>query len=231
MLIRAKFEKLQPVRYISHLELMAAFRRAFRRAGLPLAYSQGFNPHVILSLGQPLKVGMTGKAEYFDLELVEDIEIDDFINLVNQNLPQGINILEARMVSKNVKSLMAVINTAVYVFHMKFTDSNINQEEMLSQFLSCDKIEVIRHRRRKKDKLLDIVPLIYDGRIITSDIWSFRVRCGSTGNLRPGELIRALADCFMEVKVFPLINIEREGLYINNDKKFFDPLDDKVIGS
>jgi len=232
MLIRAEFEELQPVKYISHLELMATFRRAFRRADLPLAYSQGFNPHIILSLGQPLKVGMIGRGEYFDLELAEDIDINTFINSVNDNLPEGIKILRAELIPSNTKSLMATINTAVYIFDMIITDDNLKEQEMINKFLSEREIRVIRHRRNKEDRELDIRPLIYDGRVIEAGRWAFRVKCGSTGNLRSEELIRALANYFNDVELIPLINIEREGLYINlNDDKFYDPFDDNVIGS
>jgi len=231
MLIRAKFEELQPVKYISHLELMATFRRAFRRANLPLAYSQGFNPHILLSLGQPLKVGMIGRGEYFDLELAEDIDMNTFINSVNENLPEGIKILRAEVIPDNTKSLMATINTAVYVCNMILKDDNLEEQEMINKFLSEKEIRVIRHRRNKKDRELDIRPLIYDGHVIKSGKWTFRVKCGSTGNLRSEELIRALASYFNDVDLIPLINIEREGLYINLNDKFYDPFDDNVIGS
>ncbi len=231
MLIRAEFEELQPVKYISHLELMATFRRAFRKADLPLAYSQGFNPHIILSLGQPLKVGMIGKAEYFDLELAEDIDMNTFINSINDNLPEGIKILQAKVIPDNTKSLMATINTAVYVFDMKLKDNNLEGQEMIDKFLSENEIRVIRHRRNKKDRELDIKPLIYDGSVIESGRWAFRVKCGSTGNLRSEELIRALANYFNDVEAIPIINIEREGLFINMNNEFYNPLNDKVIGS
>ncbi|MFP4661344.1 MAG: TIGR03936 family radical SAM-associated protein [Halanaerobiales bacterium] len=235
MLIRAKFSELYPVKYISHLELMETFRRAFRRAGLSLAYSQGFNPHMILSLGQPLKVGMIGRAEYFDLELAEEMKMREFIKMANKNLPEGIEILEARNIPENLKSLMAVINTADYILNMDFADNtaeNVEKQElMLDKFLGRESIEVIRHRRNKKDRELDIRPLIYDAYLSESGRWLFRVKTGSNGNLRPEELIRAIADYFLEVREIPVIKVEREGLYVNIGDKFYSPLDDKVIGS
>ncbi|MFP4016876.1 MAG: TIGR03936 family radical SAM-associated protein [Halanaerobiales bacterium] len=235
MLIRAKFEELHPVKYISHLELMDTFRRAYRRAGLPLAYSQGFNPHMILSLGQPLKVGMIGEAEYFDLELAEDMELSEFINQVNENLPEGLKILDARVIPEDLKSLMAVINTADYVLNMDFTDNTLESTEkqrgMLEEFLSQRSINVIRHRRNKKDRELDIRQLLYGADLLETGRWLFRVKCGSNGNLRPEELVRALADYFTEINEIPVINVEREGLYVNIGDKFYSPLDDKVIGS
>ncbi|MFW6022149.1 MAG: TIGR03936 family radical SAM-associated protein [Halanaerobiaceae bacterium] len=231
MLIRAKFEKLDSVKYISHLELMDTFRRVFRRAGLPLAYSQGYNPHIILSLSQPLKVGMVGRGEYFDLELSEDISPKDFIKSVNQKMPEGIKILEAKKVPENIKSLMAVINTAVYVYDIKLTENAHSEKELIQKFLKKENIEIIRHRRNKKDKKLDIRPLIHDAEKFDEGKWAFRVQCGSAGNLRAEEVIRALSNYYDEFKYIPLINIEREGLFVNIGDEFYSPLDDKVIGS
>ncbi|MEJ6950461.1 TIGR03936 family radical SAM-associated protein [Natronospora cellulosivora (SeqCode)] len=231
MLIRAKFEKLEGVRYISHLELMDSFRRAFRRAELPLAYSKGFNPHIILSLGNPLKVGMLGRGEYFDLELAENITPDNFINKVNEKLPSDIKILEAKQINNTSKSLMALIDTAVYDYNMKYKVENFEEEQVLQSFLAEEKIEVLRKRKRKKDRLIDIRPLILDADILAPGKWRFKVQSGSSGNLRAEELIRSLNDFCDDIYKVPIINIEREGLYIQEGGNFYTPLDDKYIGS
>ena len=73
MKIRIEFAKLKEIRYISHLELMDTIRRGVRRAKLPAKYTQGYNPHLVLSLGQPLAVGMVGESEFFDLDLKDKI--------------------------------------------------------------------------------------------------------------------------------------------------------------
>lgn len=230
MLIRAKFEKMQAVKYISHLELMTLFRRAFKRAELPLAYSKGFNPHVLLSLGQPLKVGMIGKEEYFDLSLREEMETDKFLSLANEQLPVGLKILEARSIPENTKSLMATIDTADYIFKMDFNSTNITEGEMLAKFLAENEIIVLRKRRKKKDIEIDIRPLIYNAEIVEKARWKFRVQSGSSGNLRPDEISRALAAYFEEIDFVPVVNIWREGLYVHKDKSFYSPLDDIVLG-
>lgn len=231
MLIRAEFNRLKPVRYISHLELMNVFRRTFRRANLPLAFSQGFNPHIILSLGQPLKVGMVGQKEYFDLELAKNMEINIFVKKVNDKLPVGLNILQARKIPAGIKSLMATINTAIYQYKLDCNDIVGNEQDMINKFLNENKIEIVRHRRKKKDRILDIRPLIYEGWVEEPKKWNFRVKCGSSGNVRPTEVIRALADYFQEIKNVPLVNIERKGLFVEIKGDFYSPLADKVIGS
>ncbi|MFW6264829.1 MAG: TIGR03936 family radical SAM-associated protein [Bacillota bacterium] len=230
MLIRAKFEKLEAVRYISHLELMDCFRRAFRRSNLPLAYSKGFNPHIILSLGNPLKVAMVGRGEYFDLELADNISPDYFTQKVNENLPSGIRILEAKEIANNIKSLMALINTAVYDYKLNFK-KEIDEKSLLEDFLTEKKIEVLRKRRKKKDRLIDIRALIFGAELLAKGKWRFRVQSGSTGNLRPEELVQALNSFSKDICQVPIINIEREGLYVHEDGDFYTPLNDKFIGS
>ena len=71
MRIIARFEKGEAVRFVSHLDIQRTFQRAFRRANIPLAYSQGFNPHPQLSFATALSLGYTSEAEWFDVKLAE----------------------------------------------------------------------------------------------------------------------------------------------------------------
>ena len=69
MEIRIKFAKYDTMKFISHLEVMRYFQKAVRRSGLDVAYTEGFNPHQIMSFAAPLGVGQTSESEYFDIEL------------------------------------------------------------------------------------------------------------------------------------------------------------------
>ena len=69
MKYRVKFSKNGPVRFVGHLDMMRYFQKAIRRAGLPIKYSEGFNPHQIMSFAAPLGVGVTSDGEYMDIEL------------------------------------------------------------------------------------------------------------------------------------------------------------------
>lgn len=228
MLLRVMFAKRVPVRYISHLELMGTLRRAFRRAELPVAYSRGFNPHQLLSMGQPLPVGMTGSGEFFDLELTEKIKPFEFVDKVNQKLPAGIELIEAREVSQGIKSLMAAVNAAVYSIKMELT-SDIDEKGVISDILERDELIVMRHRRNKKDRKINVREMLFDLDIIKSGKWQFVVQTGSSGNLRPEEIIRALDNHYSEIKEVPLINVVREGLYVKMGKELYQLFDDKVI--
>lgn len=96
--IRVKYRKGEEVKFISHRDLMRAFQRAVQRAGLPIAYSQGFNPHMKISWGKALKVGATSEEEFAELELKSWVKPLELMSRLNQQLPKGLEILEAFVV-------------------------------------------------------------------------------------------------------------------------------------
>ena len=76
MNIRVCFAKYDRLRFLGHLDVMRYFQHAIARSGIPIAYSQGFHPHMIMSFAQPLALSMTSDGEYFDCELAADAEVD-----------------------------------------------------------------------------------------------------------------------------------------------------------
>jgi len=96
--IRIIYSKGEAVKYISHRDLMRAVQRAVRRADLPIAYSQGFNPHMKISWGNALKVGATSEREAAELQFERWVKPDEVKERLNQALPKGLAILEAYLV-------------------------------------------------------------------------------------------------------------------------------------
>jgi len=96
--IKIKYRKGEEVKYISHRDLMRAFMRAIRRAGLPIAYSQGFNPHMKISWGNALKVGAASEAEFAELQFESWIKPSEVIDRLGPQMPKGLEILEANLV-------------------------------------------------------------------------------------------------------------------------------------
>lgn len=96
--IKVKYKKGEEVKFISHRDLMRAFQRAVRRAGLPISYSQGFNPHMKISWGQALKVGATSDSEFAELQFEGWINPKEARQRLNHTLPRGLEILEAFVV-------------------------------------------------------------------------------------------------------------------------------------
>ena len=77
MRVRIRFEKTGIMRYVGHLDLMRFFQKAVKRSGLPIRYSEGFNPHQIMSFASPLGVGITSDGEYMDLTLSAEMSCDE----------------------------------------------------------------------------------------------------------------------------------------------------------
>ncbi len=96
--IRIKFTKGEEIKFISHRDLMRVFQRAIRRADIPIASSQGFNPHTKISWGNALKLGRTSDNEYAVLHIESWIKPQELMHRLNQELPKGIEILEANLV-------------------------------------------------------------------------------------------------------------------------------------
>ena len=114
MRIIANFRKGEELRFISHLDIQRLVQRAMRRANLPLSYSQGFNPHPILSFASALSVGYTSDAEWMDVRLAEDVAPEEFTARLNTALPDGLRVLKAKAVEESLPSLTALIQRSRY---------------------------------------------------------------------------------------------------------------------
>ena len=93
--LRLRFEKTGRAVYISHLDLMTTMQRGFARAGFALKYSEGFNPHPLISILLPLSVGTASVCELMDFRLREETEPAVIPEKLTAVLPEGIRILEA----------------------------------------------------------------------------------------------------------------------------------------
>lgn len=106
---RVRYRKKKPVSFVSHLELINLFFRALRRAGLPLAFTQGFSPHPKIGFGPPLQLGISSEAELLDLTLKEKLERSEIVVRLNQVLPEGLEVMEAWEIERTSKSIQAAI--------------------------------------------------------------------------------------------------------------------------
>jgi radical SAM-linked protein len=112
--LRVTFSRGEPLRFISHLDLMRFWERALRRGGLSVAYSEGFSPHPKLSLGAPLPVGTTGEAELMDVVLAQPVEPEEFLRRVRPQLPPGVAVSDAREAPASLPSIQSQLRAAEY---------------------------------------------------------------------------------------------------------------------
>jgi radical SAM-linked protein len=93
--LRLRYAKRGPLRFTSHRDVARAFERALRRAKVPMAYSQGFNPHPKVSWIGAAPTGVASEAEYVEIQLVEELEPDELVRILDAAMPPGLDLLEA----------------------------------------------------------------------------------------------------------------------------------------
>ncbi len=213
------YSKEGPARFISHLDMLRTFERAIRRAGLPVAFSQGFNPHPRFSFGSPLPVGVPGRDEYMEIDLVENINPAEIAEKLNRTLPGGIDINRSFRMADNAPAVMALIDSARYKVHIDF-HHGIDAERLtscISGFLSLPEVTVTRKAKDGKEKPYDIRKGIFSLELESwydnGAVLEMVIKTGSTGNIRPEEVVSALTGhCGLPVAEYG-VQISREALY------------------
>ncbi len=152
--IISKYSKTGNLKYISHLDVLRFIQRAVKRAEIPAKYSEGFNPHMKTSFGFPLSLGNESIGEYFDLELNEKIDINDFIRKMNNVLPKEMQILSAKYTDDN-ESIMARCCYVEYIINIEF--DNLNIDDLNDYFKEMLQDGVIYERIKKNKKNKNIV--------------------------------------------------------------------------
>jgi radical SAM family uncharacterized protein/radical SAM-linked protein len=146
--IRMKFSKTGRLRFLSHLDLMTLFQRAVARARVPIAFSRGFNPHPKIAFGPALSVGMESNTEYLDLETDPFVDLLQVTKSLNATLPEGVRILESRVIPSKTQSLSACIGR--YVYEVSIPDAfAADLAERVGSFLSRSSVVVSKDGKQK----------------------------------------------------------------------------------
>ena len=114
MRVILKYSRLGVVRFLSHLDMQRLFARALRRSGLPVAFSAGFNPHIIMSFASPLSVGYETLGDYLEIKLTEEVCAEKILEDLNAVMPCGVKIVFASMLEEKTKKLMSLNSSAEY---------------------------------------------------------------------------------------------------------------------
>lgn len=238
--IRVKFNRGGQVKFISHLDLMKAFERAIRRSGLPIVYSQGFNPHPSMVFGLPLSVGVTSEAEYADFETVTEVNPGEFVERLNKELPEGLKLITAEQ-KKTGGNIMASISAALYEITV-ISENELSKEELdgkVTDFLGRSAIIATKEGkngprdidirpmiRNLKAELLEKLPEGY--RNLKS---AFRITAlldaGSVSNLKPEIVAKAFSEA--EGTAAKAVRIHRKELFVGPPDELVNPLDNSVI--
>jgi len=191
MKVRIKFAKSGAMRFIGHLDVMRFFQKAIRRAGIDVAYSEGFSPHQIMSFAAPLGVGITSNGEYLDIEANED-DLKSMTDRLNQVMVEGIEVLSCRKLQDSSKNAMSIVCAADYTLEFRegYQPKDLDEFfEKLLDFYAQEQI-VITKKTKKGQKEMDLKPLIYQLRRNGEGIF-MQVSTGSTDNIKPELVMEA----------------------------------------
>ena len=180
---RITFAKEGAARFLGHLDLQSLFQKAIKRAKLPVGYSEGFNPHQLLSFAAPLPLGMAGKAEILEVFLTHEMPEADIVSALDAQMPVGMAIRAATHVPSIGKSAAALMRTAVYSITFSV---NLQFNEIVEKIMKSETIEV-RKKTKKGISTADIRPDIFALEIVEGRLHA-TLACGSERNLKPEVL-------------------------------------------
>ncbi len=186
-----RFGKQPRLRFISHLDLQRFFQRALNRTGLPIAWTQGFNPHPILSFGSALALGWTSEYEILDVKLSAPMGRRRTEDAMRAALPVDLPVLEVRMVDDRHPAPMAMVRASDY----EITLSGETAAATLAaaeEFLRRESVMAVR-KTKSGEREVDIRPMALllerEG-----DVLSARLMLTEKDTLKPDLLVRALAE-------------------------------------
>lgn len=186
---RLEFSKTDRMIYIGHLDLLKLFHRIIKRAGIPIAYSQGFNPHQLTTFAVPLALGISSVGEVLDIQLTEKTDCAEITERLNAILPAGIEILQCIELEAGADNCASALRYADYC--VMFGERLENIEEVTDDILSAEEISIER-TVKKKTKTINMRPLIRsiycdnDGE--NTELY-INIAAGSQGNLKIDVLL------------------------------------------
>lgn len=192
MKARIKFRKYGCMKFIGHLDIMRFFQKVMRRADIPIAFTGGFSPHMIMSFANPLGVGVTSDGEYFDIELTEEIDMMAAVERMNQVVVEGIDIVNMVPISDDKKQTgMSIVAAADYLSSLKSGIFPEDWKEKAGQFMNQPTISILK-KTKKSEKEVDIKPMIYKFEVRDESVY-MQVATGSVENLKPELVMQALS--------------------------------------
>lgn len=218
--IRFRFRKGNEIRFLSHLDLIRTLERAIRRANLPIAYSEGFNPRPKMSFGFALAVGVLSEGEYGDYEFVEDLDPEEFVSRYNRVLPPGLQVFEAETLPPRTATLMSVINAATY--QLIIPDQTSAEIVDRWSYLQKQDSFVVERQAKKGLRKVDVLPFLINVTAVEDLEAAVSAHClcslGNAANLRMDELGALLGFNHLDATITRTAQLIRDG------QRYYPPL-------
>lgn len=193
MKVRVKFTKTGAMKFIGHLDIMRYFQKAIRRAGIDIAYSAGFSPHMIMSFAAPLGVGVTSEGEYFDMELKSAQSSRVMMEKLNAVMVEGMSIVSIRKIPEEKSAnAMSLVSAADYLVRFRpgkaFFEGWQNQ---IAGYLDQEQILCMK-TTKKGEREVNIRPWIYRMEARGEELF-LQLSSGSVQNLKPEMVMDSFA--------------------------------------
>jgi len=186
--VRLRFAKGGDLRLVSHHDLLRCLERLLRRAAIPVAHSQGFNPRPKIVFALALALGIEGRREVVELDLAEPLPPDEVLQRLRAAAPPGLEFLDAESVPPGRPAHAAAVEFCMNVPE----DRRDAARASLARFLAGTSWPYTRHRPdRNRDVAVDLRPFLLDAELDGSGALRFRLKIDPGGSARPEELIEA----------------------------------------
>jgi radical SAM-linked protein len=196
--IRLVYSKGDELKFTGNLDMMKVWERTFRRAGLKIAYSQGFHPQPKIHHALPLPLGFTSQNDLLDFWLDSDENLGEISMKLERALQPGITVQEYQVVPAALKPLQTLVTSAEYLVRMETESIHADLTERIEKLLRQN--ECLRERRGKQ---YDLRPLIESLQIDKDDtsvlLMTLAARPGATG--RPEEVLDALGIAMQDIEI------------------------------
>ena len=179
------------MKFVGHLDTMRYFQKALRRAELPVAFSGGYSPHMIMSFAVPLGVGMESLGDYFDLEMAEDMSTAEIAARLDEQMAEGMHIVSVRKVEdgkagKAGKAMALVAAADYFVEFRPGKEPSIEWKNRVEEFLAQPEIKVTKQTKRS-EKEIDLRPNIYKMEVRNNGF--FYMLASASSNYTKPELV------------------------------------------
>ena len=161
MRVIAVFEKSQRIRHIGHLDIQRFVQRGLRRSGLPVAYSKGFSPHILVTFASALATGAWGDREIMDVTMEKDVTPEEFIEKMNKAMPPEMQISEAKTVEDRHPAMMATLTAAEYEINVCDPSVCPQMERAVHELMTMEEVTAVR-KTKSGMKECNIRPLIHE---------------------------------------------------------------------
>ena len=178
-----KYTRGAELKFISHLDTIRVFERAFRRANLPVAFSEGFNPHPKFSIALPLALGHESLGELMELTLTQDLAPAEIKLKLNEVLPEGLKITEVKEY-QDQRSLMSRVTGVVYQVLLNYPEEFLYHKK---EILLKQNPQILKKTKRG-EKLVEFWQAVLDLEVITGGI-RVVINLGEN-SLRPEEIVK-----------------------------------------